>query len=147
MAPRKHRFRIVLDTNIIVAFLLDSGRPSAVNGVIRLWRDIRLIQLIVSEAVIAEYLEVARRLNIDELAVERFAQRLRFHSTVTHVNLGPRIVASRDPADDLMLSTARAGRVEYLITYDRDLLEISQERRKAFRFQSVRPGEFLRQVK
>jgi predicted nucleic acid-binding protein len=31
---------------------------------------------------------------------------------------------SRDPKDDKFLATARAGRVDYLVTEDRDLLDL-----------------------
>jgi putative PIN family toxin of toxin-antitoxin system len=146
VAPRKRRIGVVLDTNVIVAFLLGADRATAVGEVVRRWREIREVQLIVSEPVVAEYLEVARRLGIDELIVARFAWRIKSHPTVTHVNLGPRIVASRDPDDDVFLTTARAGKAAYLITNDRDLLDIPAERRKMFRFQVVRPGEFLRLI-
>jgi putative PIN family toxin of toxin-antitoxin system len=140
---RKDRVRVVLDTNVFVGFYL-SRSPRSVNAqVIRLWRDLRQLQLIVSDPVIEEYLEVLQRLGVEESRVQRFTHRLRARSTVTHVNLGPRFLASRDPEDNPMLATAHAGRAVYLVTNDRDLLDIPEPQRRPFRFRIVTPRELL----
>jgi putative PIN family toxin of toxin-antitoxin system len=146
VAPRKRRIRVVLDTNVWAAFFLGGTRPSAVVEIVRLWRDLREIQVVVSDEVVVEYLEVLRRLNLHELVITKFADSLRTRTTVTWVNLGPRVVACRDPDDNLMLTTARAGRVAYLITGDRDLLGLAKVHRQSLRFEIVSPAEFLRRI-
>ena len=42
-----------------------------------------------------------------------------------------------------MLDTAQAGHAKFLITNDRDLLEISGEAKRKFSFKIVKPMEFL----
>ena len=64
--------------------------------------------------------------------------------TVTRINLGKRFLVSRDPDDDMLLATAHTGRARYLVTNDRDLLEILSKERRGFRFEIVRPAELLR---
>lgn len=51
-----------------------------------------------------------------------------------------KVKASRDPEDDKFLAAAIEGRVEYVVTGDRDLLDLKQY--KGVRI--VSPAEFLR---
>lgn len=143
MPPRKERLAVVLDTNVVVGFLLSTKRVSANQRVFRLWYHRRL-QLVVSEEVVAEYLEVIARLRIPPQRTDAFADRLRRSDIITHVHLGPRFTDSRDPDDHVMLSTARAGKARYLITNDRDLLDIPTVQQRKFRFEIVTPQEFLK---
>jgi putative PIN family toxin of toxin-antitoxin system len=140
---RRERIRVVLDTNVVLGFYLSRSLGSPNSQVIRLWRDHRKLQLIVSEDVVAEYLDVLRRLDVPEERVLRFAERLETRATVTRVNLGRRLTESRDPDDNVVLSTAATGRAGFLVTNDRDLLDIPAEDRRRFRFEIVTPWEFL----
>jgi predicted nucleic acid-binding protein len=65
---------------------------------------------------------------------------------VTTVRLGPRFTTSRDPDDDLFLATAAVGKAQYLITNDRDLLDITTVQRRKFMFAIVTPRELLTQL-
>jgi putative PIN family toxin of toxin-antitoxin system len=144
--PRKERIAVVLDTNVIVGYYLSRVPQSANARVFRLWRDQRKLQLIVSDEVVAEYLEILSRLQVKEQRINRLAERLQRRNTVTHVNLGARFSASRDPDDNIMLAVAKVGKVRFLITNDRDLLDITVVQRRRFRFEIVRPQEFLAQL-
>ena len=146
MAPRKQRIPVVLDTNVFVNFFLGRKRESASGKIIRLWRDERKLQLVVSEGVVDEYVEVLHRLRVNERLVQRFVERLEGRETVTWVNLGPRVDASEDPDDNLFLSIARSGRAAFVVSSDHHLLDIPQDQRQTFRFAIVTPGEFLAQL-
>ncbi len=61
------------------------------------------------------------------------------------MNLGRRYAASRDPDDNLLLATATAGEARFLITNDRDLLEVPDELRQALKYAIVASQEFLKQ--
>jgi putative PIN family toxin of toxin-antitoxin system len=108
-----------------------------------MWRENRKLQLIVSDGIVQEYVEVFRRLNVDEALIARLLERLENRATVTWVNLGPRIEASRDPDDNLFLSTAKIGRAAYVVSNDRDLLDIPVQEHKKFRFSIITPKKFL----
>jgi putative PIN family toxin of toxin-antitoxin system len=144
--PLKKRIVVVLDTNVVVGFYLSRNPTSPNAQVYRLWRDRRSLQLIVSPDLTAEYFEILRRLGIGEKRVARLAERLETRKTVTHVNLGTRATESRDPDDNIVLSTASVGKARFLVTNDRDLLDISASQRKKFKFDIVTPGELLTQV-
>ena len=146
MPSRKERIAVVLDTNVIVGYYLSRVPQSANARVFRLWRDQRKLQLIVSDEVVTEYLEVLPRLHIEEPRIKRFAERLQRRETVTHVRLGSRFASSRDPDDNVMLATAVTGKAKFLITNDRDLLDLPEKQRQRFKFEIVRPQEFLKRL-
>ena len=114
-------------------------------AVLKLWFILRRIEVVVSQEIVSEYLDVLRRLRVAERLIEQFEKRISADKSVTLVNLGPRVVASRDPSDDAFLSTAKVGRVAYLVTNDRDLLELDDKQRKRLRFEIVTPQLLLAQ--
>ena len=144
MPPRKIRVPVVLDTNVIVGFFLSKTRQSANARVFDSWLITHRLQLIVSAPIIAEYLELLERVGIEIGRIESFKLRMQAGTTVTRVNLGKRFMFSRDPDDNTLLDTAHTGRARYLVTNDRDLLEIPSKERRGFRFEIVRPAELLR---
>jgi putative PIN family toxin of toxin-antitoxin system len=146
VAPRKERIPVVLDTNVFVSFYLGKRRDSAAATIIRMWRDQRALQLIVSEGIVEEYAEVLRRLEVDEKLVQRFLERLEARQTVSYVNLGPRVDVSEDPDDNLFLSTAISGRAAFVVSQDHDLLDIPRDARKKLRFQIVTPSQLLAEL-
>lgn len=143
MPPRKNRVVVVLDTNVVVGFYLSRNQASPNAQVFRLWRDRRKLQLILSSELTTEYLEVLPRLGVGEKKVARLAGRLESRETITHVNLGARATESRDPKDNSVLSTAAAGKARFLVTNDRDLLDIPASQRKKFKFEIVTPADLL----
>jgi putative PIN family toxin of toxin-antitoxin system len=103
--------------------------------------------LIVCHELIDEYLGVFRDLlAMDDQLIDDWRQRFVNDFRATVVNLGQRFVESRDPGDDLLLATAAAGRANYLVTNDRDLLDLPRHFTRNQRFEIVRPGVFLQLV-
>lgn len=143
MPPRKERITVVLDTNVIVGYYLSHSPRSASRQVFRLWRDQRKLQLIVSDEVTTEYLEVLDRLQVEPLRIRRFAERLRRRETVTSVRLGQRFTTSRDPDDNLFLATAAVGKAQYLVTNDHDLLDLTPTQRRQFKFEIITSQQLL----
>lgn len=146
MPSRKARVRVVLDTNVIIAFHLSTNPQSVNTRVYQLWRNQRKLQLVVSDDTVAEYLEVLQRLGVSEHRIKRLEERLKRRETVTHIRLGARPRASRDPDDNVVLATAMTGRVKFLVTNDRDLLELSAVDRRKFKFAIVTPNQLLMQL-
>lgn len=144
MVRRKDRFRVVLDTNVILRALTDPKGRSASTRTYCLWLQSRL-QLLLSERMGEEYLEVLKRLGVPEVLCRRFAKRLDESKTVTHVKSMPGLRICRDPDDDMLLDVAQAGRARFLITSDRDLLEIPEKDRLILKFAIVSPVEFMDQ--
>jgi putative PIN family toxin of toxin-antitoxin system len=144
---RKRRIPVVFDTNVIVGFYLSRNRSSANQQAFRLWRDQRQLQLIVSDDVVREYLEVLLRLNVPEVLIRRLEERFARRITVTHVSLGSRPKLSRDPDDNVMIATARSGKAKFLITNDRDLLDISASEQARLRLTIISPADLLARIR
>jgi putative PIN family toxin of toxin-antitoxin system len=93
-----------------------------------------------------EYLEILERLNVPSKRIEAFSERIEKRLTVTKVSLGKIPTESRDADDNLILATALVGKADFLITNDKDLLDISAADKKKFKFRIVTPVEFLRAI-
>jgi uncharacterized protein len=143
VSPRKERIKVVLDTNVLIAYYLGTKKDSANSKVYQLWRTRRKLQLLVSDEMVEEYVAVLKRLGVADVRIQRLEERLRHRETVSHINLGSRPTESRDPKDNHILAAAVAGKAAYLITNDRDLLDIPVPARKKFKFAILTPSHFL----
>jgi putative PIN family toxin of toxin-antitoxin system len=145
MAAKETRVRVVLDTNVFVRALKTKRRASPNQAVLRLWLVEKRLQLVVSAEVIAEYLEIFERvLGKDEEIIGEWRSRFQEPTRSSFVKLGRRFVESRDPDDNIMLATALAGRADFLITNDKDLLELPADFQKSLPFTICNPAAFLR---
>src|SRR5262245_51614965 len=127
MTARKARVPVVLDTNIFVRNFKTRSKTSPNRRIVRLWLLQRRLQLILSHDVLVEYLEIfADILLMDDEVVQDWRRRFEEDDRCTMVNLAHRYNASRDPDDNVFLATAKAGHADYLISNDRDLLELPE---------------------
>jgi putative PIN family toxin of toxin-antitoxin system len=134
---------VVVDTNVFVRNFKARSNNNPNRRVIRLWLLEKRLQLIISPEVAAEYLVIfAEVLGMDAEIVDAWRVRFEADSRCTVVHLARRYTESRDPDDNLLLATALAGRAEYLITNDRDLLELPEDFRRRLPFAIVRPEDF-----
>ena len=143
MAAKKKRLPIVLDTNVVIANYLSTNPQSPNVVTVRLWRE-RKLQLVVSDEIVDEYIDVLIRLGSSKNSVANFTTTLDESGAVTHVNLGKRFTDSRDPKDNPFLSTAAAGRAKFLVTNDSDLLDIPEAAKRKFKFRILTPKAFLK---
>ncbi len=133
--------RILLDTNVLISAYFWNGKERAI-----LWDCIRGIH----ENVVSDYiLEETRRVlqhkfGLPKEARERYLFLLSTFST--SVSVGEVRHVSRDPKDNPIIATALSGKVNALITGDKDILTLRDET-KGFCFMGhcfkiLRPGEF-----
>jgi putative PIN family toxin of toxin-antitoxin system len=145
MISRKRRTPVVLDTNVFVRALKTRSATSSNQRVLRLWLLRKVVQLIASQDLVDEYIGVFREvLELDEELIEQWQMRWLDDSRTTIVNLGRRYHESRDPDDNLLLATAAAGRAKYLITNDRDLLDLPPSFLRSLPFRVITPSKFLK---
>ncbi len=147
MVRRRLRLKVVLDTNVLVRSLHSPRSDSFNRRIVWQWLAEKRLQLLVSDELIAEYLEVFERvLDFNANLLDFWRQRFTTDERVTMIQLGPRRVGSRDADDDLLLSVADVGKADVLVTNDRDLLELPQNVRQCLSFAIVSPRDFLRQI-
>ena len=118
--------RIVLDTVVFVRALIN---PHSRSG--RLLSEFSdRYTIIVSKATAQELLEVIQRPELTRKYrnLARVSPRevidLLSKADAVDIGVAPRIV--RDPKDDIFVATALAGRADYLISEDKDLLVLGR---------------------
>jgi putative PIN family toxin of toxin-antitoxin system len=145
MVARKQRIPLVLDTNVFVRAFKSRSRLTANQRVIRLWLIEKQVQLVVCDELIDEYLGVFEKvLGMEDELIRNWEQRFRIDDRATVVGLGRRYTESRDPDDDLLLATATAGRAAYLVTNDRDLMDLPSSFRRTLSYAILAPSQLLR---
>ena len=121
--------RVLIDTNVLISFLIQPGSQRAVGSVIRAALDGRFILL--TPAALLDELTVtihnrphlARRIPLDDLDV--FVALLAQAGERVPKIEDPFPAATRDRNDDYLLAYALVGRADYLVTGDKDLLTLA----------------------
>lgn len=130
--------RAVIDTSSLVSYALTRGE--LMRRVVANWRA-GSFTLLTSPAGRAELGEVLARPRIRQMAVAPVEELVlgleRFSEHVSGVLDLPNVC--RDPKDDKFLACAVEGRAHYLVSSDRDLLDLRRYQGVAI----VNPGQFL----
>jgi hypothetical protein len=137
--------KIVVDANVIISAAF-GGKP--LEAVVRALED---HEVYLSEAVAQELSGVlsglSKKLSEDQISFihEKIQQLL---TLARHVSPIAHVVLSRDPKDDHYLSLCKETGAEFLVSGDKDLLSISEEKLKAkgISCKIVSPQEFLEYV-
>ena len=117
----KKKIRIILDTNIWISFLI----TKSMKGIDRLIFNDKAV-LLFSDELMTEFIDVTSREKLipyftkEDIAslidlIEEYAEIIKVNSKVD---------ACRDKEDNFLLSLAKDGKSDYLITGDKDLLVI-----------------------
>lgn len=117
--------RVVIDTNVIVSALLrPSGSPAEVVNAARggacLW--ITSLNLIKEAQRVLLRPHLRRLIEANEDAIADLF--IVMNTVAMCVTPTRRVEASRDPDDNRVLEAAVAGEADYIVTGDRDLLEL-----------------------
>ncbi|HRX00564.1 MAG TPA: putative toxin-antitoxin system toxin component, PIN family [Cyclobacteriaceae bacterium] len=121
--PEQKANRLIVDTNLWVSFLIGKElyylKDLIVRGKVKLVVSDQLLeelQLVTSRPKLSKYFEkrkVDELLNLIELICDK-------------VKVKKIQVISRDPKDDFLLALAKEGKADFLLTGDKDLLEIGR---------------------
>jgi putative PIN family toxin of toxin-antitoxin system len=115
--------RIIIDTNLWISFLLTAN----ISKLDKFFSDESIV-LLFSEELLEEFIEVAGRpkfkkyfsLRMLENLLGQIRLRAEFINVTTVINL------CRDPKDNFLLSLAKDGHADFLITGDNDLLVLKK---------------------
>lgn len=116
--------RVVIDTNVFVSGLLKSDNPP--SNVVDLFIEEK-INLIISEEVFSEYVKVLLRpeLKVKKDNIIRLISIFILKAEIIKVKTKLDII-ERDPSDNKFLECALDGKVDYIITGDKHLLELKK---------------------
>lgn len=122
--------RVVFDTNVIISAAI-AKRASTPAQVLMLWEN-QQFTLVISDAILAEYKKALTYPHIQQLHKKTPAQVntliSKFRKTALVVNPKKEETIARDPKDNMFLSCAIASKAEYIISDDRDLLDIREHK-------------------
>ena len=125
---------IVLDTNVIISAILFGGIP---RQVLELAIDKR-VQPVTSPILLSELSEILRKkFKFSPLMVKKIDTQIRkIHRIVEPDN---EVKRARDPADNRVLEAAHFGTCDYIVTGDKDLLDIQTWHK----IKIMTPAEFI----
>lgn len=135
--------RVVLDSNVIISSLLfTNGKASRI---INLWKK-HYFDLITSAYILSEVKKIlkdkqlAKKYRFNPVKQARLLSQLTHFSTLVEAKNS--IQLGRDNNDIPILSTALHGNADYLVTGDRDILVLANNR-SIKSLQILSPNEFL----
>lgn len=115
------RDRIIIDTNLWLYFLI-SKQFSKLDKILA---DNR-ITLLYSQELIDEFIEVAQRPKFKKYFTVSDLQSLLLEMSkrALFIDVAGKVTVCRDPKDNFLLALAKDGKASYLVTGDKDLLEL-----------------------
>lgn len=121
--------RVIIDTNLLISAIISpSGTP---YQLLKAWRENRYL-LVISKELLEEIKEVSQRdylINsypiFSEKAAELIENLYLAGEMVTSIPENELPLHSRDPKDNKLLAAALGGKANYLISGDKDLLDLS----------------------
>ncbi len=141
--------RATFDTNIFVRTVI--RKDNLPNHLLSLWRDGRFA-LVLSQSIIDEV----------ESVLSRRSLRLKYRYTLTEVTdlinllhqasiveVNTSFELCRDPKDDMLIDCAVSGRVQFLVSYDKDLIDDAELKQALFEFgvEVFEPLDFLEKIR
>jgi len=137
--------KIVVDANVIISAAFE-GKP--LEAVVRALENHKVyLSKTIEQELLGVLSGLSKKLSEDQLSFihEKIKQ---FLTLATHISLASHVVLSRDPKDDHYLSLCKEIGAEFLVTGDKDLLSISEEKLKAngISCKVVSPQEFLEHI-
>ena len=145
MPKRFRRIKVVVDTNVFIGNFLSKKATSSNRRVIRMWLIDRALKLVISDEIQQEYLETFEEiLAFDGKAIRAWRKRFDDRRIVDKVQAGRVQRISRDSKDDIFIAVAARAKAKFLITNDRDLLDIDENQRRKLKFEITTPHTFVK---
>ena len=141
-------YRATFDTNIFVRSVIQTDNLP--NHLISLWREGRFI-LVLSQSIIDEVERVLsrRRLRLKyRYTLIEVANLIRLLQRANIVEVNTYLELCRDTTDNMFVDCAVSGRVQFLVSYDNDLIDDSELKQALFEFgvEIVDPPNFLQKI-
>jgi len=121
--PIKRENRVVIDTNIFISFLIGKRLKELKNHII----DFK-VRLIFCDQIIKEILKVTQRPKLKKYFPKQDIEDLidLIQTIGDHFEIADELKICRDPKDNFLLELAIAGKADYIVTGDSDLLVLDK---------------------
>ena len=129
--------RVLLDTNVLISAHVFGGIPQQVYNLVLE----KQIEAVTSRILIAELIEtLTKKFDFELVRIEQFEKIIKKHFKMVYPNQTVAIL--RDNDDNRVLEAAVKGRCSYIITGDKDLLELGGYKG----INILTPTEFLKEI-
>ena len=128
--------RVIIDTNVFISAVFFGGIP---HKILNFWKT-QKFELIISKDIFDEYQRVSKHLEkkFKNINIDKILELVLLNSTF--IKPKKLFTKCRDPHDNKFVDCALTGNVDYLISGDKDLLEILEK----FSFKILSPAEFVK---
>ncbi len=142
-------YRATFDTNIFIRSVI--GKGNLANQLVSLWRERRFL-LVLSQPIIDEVQEVLsrRRLRLKyEYTLTEVTNLISLLKRASIIRVHSSFELCRDPKDDKLVDCAISGRVQFLVSYDNDLIDDAELKKNLFEFgvEVTDPPNFLERIR
>jgi len=127
------KLRVVIDSNVLISGLIWGGNPGTV---IKKWRSNSFI-LLISPFILAELVNFLEQHGIGDNEKEVIVNE--FQTGATKVIPSRKVDICRDKKDNQVLDLCLAGKADYLVTGDKDLLVLKELKKTKI----ASPKEFI----
>jgi len=143
---RKNRYRIVLDTNVIIASHLSKSDDSPNKEIFQRWEQDQF-DVLWSRDVLSEYIDKLKEKNVAEnLIIQLISQFIAYGEEVKiifyHYENYP-----EDAKDICFVLCALNGDGTHIVTYDPHLLDLRLDYMTEFNIKIVTPLDFLHELR
>lgn len=139
----KSKYRIVLDTNVILAFHLSHSMDSPNREIIFLWKQGEF-NLLWTEDILYEYIQKLKVFNVEENLIVQFIADFIELAEKVKVQFYHYKYYPEDAKDICFVICAVNGNASHIITYDKHLLDLRKEYQQEFGFEVMKPLVFLK---
>ena len=151
MNEPENRWRIywaTFDTNIFVRTIIRKDNLS--NHLLSLWREKRFI-LVLSQPIIDEVEKVLlrRKLRLKyQYSLTQVSNLLELLGLANIIEVNTHLELCRDTTDNMLVDCAVSGRVQFLVSYDKDLVDDAELKQALFEFgvEVIEPPNFLEKI-
>ena len=151
MNEPENRWRIywaTFDTNIFVRTVI--RKDNLPNHLLSLWREKRFV-LVLSQPIIDEVEKVLLRHKLRlkyQYSLTEVSNLLELLRLANIVEVNTHLELCRDTTDNMLVDCAVSGRVQFLVSYDKDLVDDAELKRALFEFgvEAIEPPNFLKEL-
>lgn len=123
--------RVLLDTNVLISYVLSANAANSAAGAILTAAGADQITLLYVAEVIDEFQRKVRArpdlaARIPEFSASQLIADLADLAVPVRGLTGPYPVIGRDPKDDYLIAHAIVAEADYLVSWDRDLLDLRE---------------------
>ena len=141
-------YRATFDTNIFVRSVIRKGNLA--NRLLALWLEDRFV-LVLSQPIIDEVQKVLSRPKMrrkHRYTLAEVTNLVDLLQRASIVEVTSSFELCRDSEDDMFIDCAISGRVQFLVSYDNDLIDDSELKQALFEFgvEIVDPPNFLQKI-